>query len=118
MKIKVGLTFLISMQWSYFFGQQKMTFSDLKFKIDDLLRHCQRNFAVAFKDVQTGKTLLINEHEKFHAACTMKTPVVVEVFKQSANGNFSLDDSLVLTMSSKALPTAVNSVLVPMMIIV
>lgn len=53
-------------------------------------------FAVAFKDLTTGRTLLINEHETFHAASTMKTPVMIEVFKQAAAGRFSLDDSIVI----------------------
>lgn len=51
-------------------------------------------FAVAFKDVQTGESILINEREFFHAASTMKTPVMIEVYKQVAEGRFSLTDSI------------------------
>lgn len=51
-------------------------------------------FAVAFKDLTTGREILINEHETFHAASTMKTPVMIEAFKQAETGRFSLDDSL------------------------
>ena len=53
-------------------------------------------FAVAFKDVATGKDLLINEKEVFHAASTMKTPVMIEVFRQAARKKFSLNDSITL----------------------
>lgn len=56
-------------------------------------------FAVAFKDLKTGKTLLINEHQYYHAASTMKTPVLVEVFKQAAAGKFNLTDSIMVKNS-------------------
>jgi beta-lactamase class A len=53
-------------------------------------------FAVAFKDLTTGHGVLINEREVFHAASTMKTPVMIEAFKQAAAGRFSLQDSVVI----------------------
>ena len=49
-------------------------------------------FAMAFKNELTGETILWNEHENFHAASTMKTPVMIEVFRQAAAGKFSLSD--------------------------
>lgn len=54
----------------------------------------QGTFAVAFKDLSTGETLLINENEIFHAASTMKTPVMIEVYKQAAEGRWKLTDSV------------------------
>lgn len=56
----------------------------------------QGTFAVAFKDLQTGEELLIQAHESFHAASTMKTPVLVEAYHQAAQGKFSLQDSLLV----------------------
>lgn len=47
-------------------------------------------FAMTFIDLQTKQMLVINEHENFHAASTMKTPVMIEVFKQVAAGKLSL----------------------------
>ena len=38
-------------------------------------------FALAIKDVASGREILINEREPFHAASTMKMPVMIEVFK-------------------------------------
>lgn len=60
-------------------------------------------YAVAYMDLQTGKQLLINAHEKFHAASTMKTPVMVELYKQAAAGKFSMNDSLVLKNEFKSI---------------
>lgn len=51
-------------------------------------------FALAYKNLETGEEILINEKENFHAASTMKTPVLIEVYKQAAAEKFSLDDSM------------------------
>lgn len=53
-------------------------------------------FALAFKDAGTGHEILINERESFHAASTMKTPVMIEVFTQAAAGRFRLSDSILI----------------------
>lgn len=60
-------------------------------------------FAVAFRDLTTGEEVLINEHELFHAASTMKTPVMVEVYKQAAEGKFSLKDSILIKNEFKSI---------------
>jgi len=52
--------------------------------------------AVAFEDLQTGETFFFNETVQMHAASTMKTPVMIEVFKQVEQGKFNLDDSLLV----------------------
>lgn len=51
---------------------------------------------LALKDLETGESLFLNEKTKMHAASTMKVAVMVEVFKQAAEGKFSLDDALVI----------------------
>lgn len=60
-------------------------------------------FAVAFKDLTTGEEILFNEHQLFHAASTMKAPVMVEVYKQAAAGKFSLKDSLLIKNEFKSI---------------
>lgn len=66
----------------------------LKFEIEKELFKNEGTFAVAFKDLQTGDTLFINALETFHAASTMKTPVMIEVYKQAHEGVWSLTDSV------------------------
>ena len=56
----------------------------------------QASFALAFQDLQTGEQFFINERESFHAASTMKTPVLIETFKQIARHRLSLNDSLLI----------------------
>lgn len=67
------------------------------------LSKVEGDFAIAFKNISTGETILINEKEVFHAASTMKTPVMIEVFKQVAAGNMSLDDSITVTNKFKSI---------------
>jgi len=60
-------------------------------------------FAVAFKDLQTGREIKVNDHVVYHAASTMKTPVMIEVYKQAAEGKFSLNDSIELKNEFKSI---------------
>ena len=64
--------------------------------ISELITSTQGTFAVAFADLKTGDTLFINAREKFHAASTMKTPVMIELYKQQNKGNFKLEDSIMV----------------------
>jgi CubicO group peptidase (beta-lactamase class C family) len=52
------------------------------------------SFAVAFEDLSTGQRFLLNEHTLYHAASTMKTPVLIETFREIAAHRLSLTDSL------------------------
>lgn len=78
------------------FSLQKSDMTMLKEKIQSIIASANGNFAVALMDLQTHQTLLLNEREKFHAASTMKTPVMIEVFKQANEKKFSLDDSIAI----------------------
>jgi len=74
----------------------KQSPEELKKHITEVLAEQPGVFGIAFKDLTTGEEILINEHELFHAASTMKTPVMVEVYKQAAEGKFSLKDSILI----------------------
>ncbi|MEM6628777.1 MAG: serine hydrolase [Bacteroidota bacterium] len=71
-----------------------MTLATLQKQIENAFDAEPGTFALAFKDVQTGEELLINASDSFHAASTMKTPVLIELYKQAAEGKFSLSDSI------------------------
>lgn len=77
--------------------------SQLRDSIEKELTANAGTFAVAFKDLQTGEELFINEHAPFHAASTMKTPVMVEVYKQAAEGTLSLNDSITIKNEFKSI---------------
>ena len=75
----------------------------LEKKILDLLESEKGEFAVAYKNLNTGETILINENEEFHAASTMKTPVMIEAFKKNHEGLISLDDSILIKNEFKSI---------------
>lgn len=51
---------------------------------------------VAFHDLATGDTLYIAADEPFHAASTMKVPVMIELFRQIDAGTLRLDQQILL----------------------
>ena len=85
------------------YSQPKQTLEHLKQKIENELSKQTGDFAVAFKDLTTGKELLIHANEEFHAASTMKTPVMIEVYKQVAQHKLSLSDSITITTEFKSI---------------
>jgi len=64
-------------------------------KIDELVRASgAETVAVVYYDLATGKELSINPDVSFHAASTMKVPVMMEIFRQAAAGKLSLDQRI------------------------
>src|SRR5215210_7730778 len=53
--------------------------------------HPGKTIAVAYYDLSTGETLLRNEREVFHAASTMKVPVMLGIYEAVTRGELSLD---------------------------
>ncbi|MDE3253427.1 MAG: serine hydrolase [Bacteroidota bacterium] len=60
-------------------------------------------FALAFEDLQTHQQLLWHADSEFHAASTMKTPVMIEVYKQVAAGKLSLQEPVLVTNQFKSI---------------
>ena len=61
-------------------------------------------FALAYLNLKdTSDYLLINAGERFHAASTMKVPVMIELFKQSAQGLYSINDSVLIKNEFKSI---------------
>lgn len=73
-----------------------MTPGQLRQDIISTLQKNEGQYAVAFKDLSTGIGFEINGDTTFHAASTMKTPVLVEVYKQAAAGRLALTDSVLV----------------------
>lgn len=82
----------------------KKNTDQLKSEVTELFKATSGDFAIAFKDLsEANNQLLIDEREEFHAASTMKTPVMIEVYKQAAQGKFSLHDSLLIKNEFKSI---------------
>ncbi|HYI07658.1 MAG TPA: serine hydrolase [Thermoanaerobaculia bacterium] len=66
--------------------------NDLPGRIDRILAaHPQQTIAVAYQELDRDASLFRNEREVFHAASTMKVPVMVGVFHAAARGVLSFD---------------------------
>lgn len=78
-------------------------YAKLTSSIDSIIMTHKGEFAVSFKDLSTGDRVDIKAHEIFHAASTMKTLVMIEVFNQAQQNIFSLDDSLPVVNSFKSI---------------
>jgi beta-lactamase class A len=51
--------------------------------VDQVLqKHRDKMIAIAFYDLRDGRTFFRNEREVFHAASTMKVPVMIEFFRR------------------------------------
>jgi beta-lactamase class A len=56
-----------------------------------LAAHPQQRIAVTYMDLQTGESLERNERDVFHAASTMKVPVMLGIFEAVTRGEMQLD---------------------------
>lgn len=59
-------------------------------------RYPDATVAVALIDSSTGTRVMIEADRVFHAASTMKVPVMIEVFRQVELGRLSLDDEIIV----------------------
>ena len=58
---------------------------------------------VYFRDLGSGDTLLVNANTRFHAASTMKVPVMIQLFRDKDAGALSLDDSIPITNTFRSI---------------
>jgi len=68
---------------------------ELKKEVEKFIAGEPGSFAIEFRSVQEPDIQFsIDADTVFHAASTMKTPVMIEVYKQAMEGKFALSDSL------------------------
>jgi len=102
MRLILLLPFLLLLSCSG--SGQKSALDDLEQEIGTLMDSTAGDFGLAFRLLEDPvKELFINEKEVFHAASTMKTPVMIEIYKQEREGVFSLDDSVIIHNNFKSI---------------
>lgn len=77
-------------------ANQRSNTEKLRKNIENIISRTEGTIAVAFEDLKTGDKLFINDKIQMHAASTMKTPVMIEVYKQASEAHFSLTDSVLI----------------------
>jgi beta-lactamase class A len=86
---------LAMQQQTNVYAREKNSLQEAKAKIAELINASgAETVGVAFFDLATAEELLINADENFHAASTMKVPVMMELYRQAKAKKFSLDDSI------------------------
>jgi beta-lactamase class A len=76
----------------------------LKTSIENQISKIEGDVAVAFFDLSdSSNQVLINTDEQFHAASTMKVPVMIELYKQQSEGKLNLNDSILLKNEFKSI---------------
>jgi beta-lactamase class A len=68
--------------------------SDAEGDVTRLIRASGADVAVAFRTLDGSDELLIRPDVEFHAASTMKVPVMIELFRQAHAGMLRLDDDV------------------------
>jgi beta-lactamase class A len=65
--------------------------------VEKVIHDSGADVAVAFRTLDTPpQELMLNETESYHAASTMKVPVMIELFAEAHAGKLRLDDTLLI----------------------
>ncbi len=62
-----------------------------------------RAVGVYYRDLMTGDSLTVGSNVRFHAASTMKVPVMIQLFRDRDAGRLSLDDSVPITNTFRSI---------------
>jgi beta-lactamase class A len=68
-------------------------------RVRSLIEQSGAEVSVAFRTLDGRHELLIGPDEVYHAASTMKVPVMIELFRQAHQGKLALDEPLEVTNS-------------------
>jgi beta-lactamase class A len=75
-------------------AQQPPSLQDAIPAIQEAIHKSGADVAVAFRTLDGKTEWYSREHERFHAASTMKIPVLIELFHQAKEGKIKLDEPL------------------------
>jgi beta-lactamase class A len=66
----------------------------LRSRVESLIRNSGADVAVAYRTLDGREAMLIQPDVEYHAASTMKVPVLIELFRQARAGRLALDDEI------------------------
>jgi beta-lactamase class A len=92
----LGLALVLSLAWSRAPASPVRAAHD---HIERLIAASGAEVAVAWRPLtaKRGESILINSWTRFHAASTMKLPVMIELFREVARKKLRLDDTLIVS---------------------
>src|SRR2546430_867233 len=68
-----------------------------------ILQTPARAVGLYYRDLTTGDSLTVGSDVRFHAASTMKVPVMIQLFRDRDAGLLSLDDSVTITNTFRSI---------------
>jgi len=102
--LKLTIIFLVILAMESCKTESKKTIEDLKTNIVNDISKIDGDVAIALYDLNNeSNTITININETFHAASTMKVPVMIELYKHQNEGLLNLNDSIVLVNEFKSI---------------
>jgi len=75
----------------------------LRTGLESEIKESGAEVGLAFKDLESGESLLIEADVMMHAASLMKVPVMIEVFRQAEQGKFRLDEEIPIKNEFKSI---------------
>lgn len=76
---------------------------DLRKRLESEIKGSGEEVGLAFKDLESGESLLIHADVMMHAASLMKVPVMIEVFRRAEQGQFQLDEKILVKNEFKSI---------------
>lgn len=73
---------------------QSPTTAPLEARLRQIIQSSAAEVAVPYRALDGSRELFIDADTPFHAASTMKVPVMIELFRQARSGRLSLDEQL------------------------
>ena len=98
MKQTLAIVFLLTQTGTYvargFGAAADSGAHTVRARIERLIANSGADVAVAFRTLDGADELLIASDVEFHAASTMKVPVMIELYRQARSGRLRLDDRI------------------------
>ncbi|MCC6805254.1 MAG: serine hydrolase, partial [Anaerolineae bacterium] len=76
---------------------------DLKARVEQAIADSDASIGVAIRHIESGESLYIDADTPVPLASVVKSPVLIEAFRQMGEGRFALSDRWMLTHEHKAL---------------
>jgi len=74
------------------FQQQRSPLESLRARIEALTRSVSAKWGIYVKSLETGEEIAINADEQMDTMSVIKIPLMVEAYRQAADGSFKLSD--------------------------
>ena len=100
MKSRLLIVSLLALSTPAFQGSPSRTqLDDLKSRVEAISRSINARWGIYVKSIETGEEIAINADESMDTMSTIKIPLMVEAYRQAAEGKFKLTDMHTLKKS-------------------